>query len=74
MTVVCQLSPRGGGGIYRVNGTSTDLERSIWCQAVAGRSGGSASTNFLHRLSLSFSCRRVAKKARAEPLQTMAVP
>jgi hypothetical protein len=40
-------------------GSSTDLENSVWCQVVAGRPshmagrpGGAASTNFLHRPSL----------------------
>jgi hypothetical protein len=42
-----------------VNGTSTDLGRSVWRQVVAdwpshvaGRSGGVAATDFLHRLGL----------------------
>jgi hypothetical protein len=35
-----------------VNGTSIDLERSVWHQVVADRSGGAASTDFLHRLGL----------------------
>jgi hypothetical protein len=35
-----------------VNRTSTDLERSVWRQVVAGRLGGVASTDFLHRLGL----------------------
>jgi hypothetical protein len=26
------------------------LERSVWCPVVAGRLGGVASTDFLHRL------------------------
>jgi hypothetical protein len=40
-------------------GSSTDLEKSIWCQGVAGRPshivgrpGGAASTDSLHRLGL----------------------
>jgi hypothetical protein len=39
----------------RVNGTSTNLEKSVWCQVVAGRPShmadrpsGAASTDFLH--------------------------
>jgi hypothetical protein len=47
------------GGIYRVNGTSTDLERAVWLQVVAGgpchvtgRLGRAASTDFLHQLGL----------------------
>jgi hypothetical protein len=35
-----------------VNRTTTDLERSVWRQVVAGRPGGVASTDFLHRLGL----------------------
>jgi hypothetical protein len=33
-------------------GSSTDLEKSVWHQVVASRSGGAASTNFLDRLGL----------------------
>jgi hypothetical protein len=58
-----------------VNGTSTDLERSVWCQVVdehprhvAGQLGGVASTNS----GFSSLCRRVATKARAKPPQTLA--
>jgi hypothetical protein len=58
-----------------VNGTSTDLERSVWRQVeagwpshVAGRSGGAASTNS----AFSSSCRHMATKARAELPQTRA--
>jgi hypothetical protein len=47
------------GVFIGVNETSTNLERSIWCHVVAGqpshvagRLGGAASTNFLHRLGL----------------------
>jgi hypothetical protein len=47
------------GVFIGVNGTSTHLERSVWHQVVvrrpshmAGRLGGVASTNFLHRLRL----------------------
>jgi hypothetical protein len=53
MSVVCQRSPLGV--FIGVNGTSTDLERLVWCQVVAGRPShmagqlsGAASTNFLH--------------------------
>jgi hypothetical protein len=42
-----------------VDGTSTNLERSVWRQVVAGQSGGAAS------------CRHVATEARAEPPQTL---
>jgi hypothetical protein len=35
-----------------VNWTSIDLERLVWGQVVAGRPGGAASTDFLHRLRL----------------------
>jgi hypothetical protein len=42
-----------------VNGTSTDLEWSVWHQVVAGRPshvadrlGGTASIDYLHRLGL----------------------
>jgi hypothetical protein len=66
------------GVFIGVNGTSTDLERSLWHQVVAGRpsrmagrAGGAASTDFLHRLGLSSSCRRLATKARAEAPQTL---
>jgi hypothetical protein len=58
-----------------VNGTSTDLEMSVWRKVVAGRPshvasrpGGAASTN----LGLSSSCRHVVTKARAKPPQTLA--
>jgi hypothetical protein len=77
MSVVCQLSLRGGGVFIGVNGTSTDLERSVWRQVVAswpshiaGQPGGVTSTDS----GFSSSCRRVATKARAEPPQTLAVP
>jgi hypothetical protein len=47
------------GVFIGVNGTSTDLEKLIWCQVVAGwpshvasRPSGAASTNFLHQLGL----------------------
>jgi hypothetical protein len=43
------------GVFIGVNGTSTDLERSVWFQVVpgqpshvVGRPGGEASTDFLH--------------------------
>jgi hypothetical protein len=43
------------GVFIGVNGTSTDLERLVWCEVVArqashmaGRPGGMASTDFLH--------------------------
>jgi hypothetical protein len=63
------------GVFIRVNGTSTNRERSIWCPVVAGwpshvvgRSGGAASTDS----GFSSSCRCVATKAWAEPPQTLA--
>jgi hypothetical protein len=47
------------GVFIGVNGTSTDLERSVRCQVVAdrpshvvGRPGVAVSTDFLHRLGL----------------------
>jgi hypothetical protein len=43
------------GVFVGVNGTSTDLEKSVWCQVVvgwpshvAGRPSGVPSTDFLH--------------------------
>jgi hypothetical protein len=55
---VCRHSPWGGLFIG-VNGTSTDLEKSVWCKVVDGqpshvvvRLSGATSTNFLHRLGL----------------------
>jgi hypothetical protein len=58
-----------------VNGTSTELERSVWCHVEAGRPshmtgrlGRAASTDS----AFSSSCRCVATKARAEPPQTLA--
>jgi hypothetical protein len=59
---------RGGGVFIDANGTSTDLERSVWRQVEAGRPGGAASTDF----AFSSSCRCVATKARAKPPQTLA--
>jgi hypothetical protein len=62
------------GVFIGVNGTSTNMERSVWHQVVAGRpslvagqSGGVASTDS----GFSSSCRRVATKAQAEPPQTL---
>jgi hypothetical protein len=62
------------GVFIGVNGTSTDLDRSVWRQVevgrpshVAGRSGGTASTD-----SAFSSLRRcMATKALAEPPQTL---
>jgi hypothetical protein len=59
----CGLSPhfhrRGGGVFIGPCGSSTDLDKSVLCQVVAGRPshvvgwpGGAASTDFLHRLGL----------------------
>jgi hypothetical protein len=56
------------GVFIGVNGTSTNLERSVWCQVVAGQLGGAAFTD----LGFSSSCRRVATKAQAKPPQTLA--
>jgi hypothetical protein len=63
------------GVFIRLNGTSTDLERSVWCQVEvgrpshgAGRPGGAASTNS----ALSSSCRHLTTKAQAKPPQTLA--
>jgi hypothetical protein len=63
------------GAFIGVNETSTDLERSVWCQVVADwpshvadRSSGAASTDS----GFSSSCRCVATKARAELPQTLA--
>jgi hypothetical protein len=63
------------GVFIGVNGTSTNLERSAWCQVVAGRPshmadhlGGAASTDS----GFSSSCRCMATKARAKPPQTLA--
>jgi hypothetical protein len=63
------------GVFIGVNGTSTDLERSIRRLVVAGqpshmasRSGGAASID----LGFSSSCRRMATKALAKPPQTLA--
>jgi hypothetical protein len=58
-----------------VNGTSTDLERSVWRQVVAdqpshmaGQPGEAASTDS----GFFSSCRHVATKAQGEPPQTLA--
>jgi hypothetical protein len=63
------------GVFIGVNGTSTDLERSVWCQVMAGRPshmagwpGGAASTDS----GFSSSCRCVVTKVQAEPPQTLA--
>jgi hypothetical protein len=58
----------GGGVFIGVNGTSTDLERSVCHQVVAGRLGGAASTDS----GFSSSCRHVETKARVELPQTLA--
>jgi hypothetical protein len=57
---VCVDFHREGGGVFiGVNGTSTDLEKLIWWQVVAGRPShmagrlsGVASTDFLYQLEL----------------------
>jgi hypothetical protein len=66
---------RGGGVFIGVNETSTDLERSVWCQVVAGRPShvvarpdGAASAD----LGFSSTHRRVATKARVKLPQTLA--
>jgi hypothetical protein len=63
------------GVFIGVNGTSTDLGRSVWHQVVggrpshlAGRPGGVSSTDS----SFSSLCRRVVTKALAKPPQTLA--
>jgi hypothetical protein len=63
------------GVFIGVNWTSTDLERSVWVQVVAGRSshvagwpGGATSTDS----GFSSSCRRMKTKARAKLPQTLA--
>jgi hypothetical protein len=63
------------GVFIGVNGTSTDLQRSVWRQVVAsqpshvaGQPGGAASTDS----GFSSSCRRVATNAQAEPPQILA--
>jgi hypothetical protein len=63
------------GVFIGLNGTSTDLERSVWRQVVArrpshvvGRLGGAASTDS----GFSSSCRHVATKAWVELPQTLA--
>jgi hypothetical protein len=65
------------GVFIGVNGTPTNLVRSVWCQVVAwqpshmvDRSGGVASTDS----GFSSLCRFVATKAWAEPPQTLAGP
>jgi hypothetical protein len=71
----CGVSTFTMRGVFIVvNGVSTDLERSVWCQVVAGqpshlagRPGGAASTD-----SGLSSSSRMATKAWAEPLQTQA--
>jgi hypothetical protein len=40
------------GVFIGVNGTSINLERSVWCQVVASQPVGAASINCLHRLGL----------------------
>jgi hypothetical protein len=67
------------GAFIGVNGTSTDLERSVWHQVVAGRPshmahrpGEQPPLTFSTDSSFSSSCRRVATKALAEPPQTLA--
>jgi hypothetical protein len=64
--VVCVDFHREGGGVFiGVNGTPIDLEKSVWCQVVAGRPShmvgrlsGAASTDS----GFSSSCRHVATK------------
>jgi hypothetical protein len=58
MVCVSTFTVRGGVFIG-MNGTSTDLEKLVWCQVVArwtshvaDRLSGAASTNFRHRLGL----------------------
>jgi hypothetical protein len=56
---VCVSTFNVRGVFIGVNGIPTDLAKPVWRQVVAGRpsrvvgrSGGSASTDFLHRLGL----------------------
>jgi hypothetical protein len=72
---VCCLSFHREGVFIGLSGTSTDLERSVWHQVVAGRPShvadrpvGTASTD----LGFSSSCRRMVTKAQAELPQTLA--
>jgi hypothetical protein len=40
-------------GVFKgVNGTSTNLDRSVWHQVVVGQPARAASIDFLHRLGL----------------------
>jgi hypothetical protein len=57
--MVCVSTFTMRGVFIGVNGTTTDMEKSVWCQVVAGRQShvadwlsGVASTDFLHRLGL----------------------
>jgi hypothetical protein len=67
------------GVFIGVNGTSTDLEWSVWRQVVvrrpshmAGRPSGVASTDFSTNSSISSLCRCMGTKAWAKPPQTLA--
>jgi hypothetical protein len=65
------------GVFIGVNGISTDLERSVWHQVMAGRPSHMAGRmerppqTFSTDSSFSSSCRRVTTKARAELPQTL---
>jgi hypothetical protein len=61
-----------GGVFIGVDGTSTDLERSVWHQVVVGRPAKRPPSTFSTDSGFSFSCRRVATKARAKPPKTLA--
>jgi hypothetical protein len=71
---VCVDFHHEGGVLIGVNGISTDLERSVWSQLVAGqpshvvdRPGGAASIDS----GFSSSCRHVATKFRVELPKTL---
>jgi hypothetical protein len=73
--MVCVSTFNMRGVFIGVNGTSTNLGKSVWCQVVAGqpshvagRSTGSASTD----LAFSSSCRYVATKSQVEPSYSLA--
>jgi hypothetical protein len=72
---VCCLDFHCRGVFIAVNGTSTNLERSVsrqvvagWPSHAAGWQGGAASTDS----GFSYSCRCAAMNAQAEPPQTLA--
>jgi hypothetical protein len=66
------------GVFIGVNGTSTNMERSVWHQVVAGRPTHVAGQverpppTFFTDSAFSSLCRRMETKARVEPPQTLA--